>query len=92
MKNFNVNLAIKVSAVLLAVLVVVAEMVPAFKTALASLTGHHWSSKGVVITVVYILIGWLGKKKVSEETAFIWSVGSMLAILGFYLVLYPSHF
>lgn len=44
------------TVILIAILTVSGELSSSFKSLMASITGHHWSSKGVIGTVFFILV------------------------------------
>jgi len=55
-----------VSVWLIVLLTIVSEISAPLKAGLVSLTGHHWTSKGVVLILVFFLTYFLLRKK--EDT------------------------
>ncbi len=92
MKKFNFYLGAAVSAWLLAVLVIVAELIIPFKAFLKSTFIHHWIGKAVIITAAYFLFGYLLREKDSigkysdEDAAWYSVLGSLLVIFLFYVI------
>lgn len=76
------------------VLVVVKDTTPPLKIWMASLFGHHWTTHGVFVVIVFLLLGFLFSKmnwvqKLSEEkvtSSLLWSaiIGTVI-VTGFYL-------
>ncbi len=90
MKKFNAYLATKYSSILLAVMVIAGELYKPFKTAIASITGHHWKTKAIIIPISYLVIGLMGKKKISSKNALTWVVISLFVILAYYFIHFAS--
>lgn len=74
------------------ILTIGAELFPQLKASLASLTGHHWISKGVISLAVFMLsLLAMGKieegnvQKMSYKVAAASLVGAII-IFGFYLM------
>ena len=63
MVKFNFYAGASASAILLALLVILSELVEPFKTLLASVFGHHWIGKTVLVILVFLLAGYLLKEK-----------------------------
>jgi hypothetical protein len=40
-------------------LVIFKELTPAFKKAMADATGHHWTTHGVIVIVLFIVLGFV---------------------------------
>lgn len=85
--KFNYTLGTTVSAWVLAALVVIAQLSPAFKSLLAAVFTHHWIAKAVLITVVFVVAGCIDRN-VSEKKAWYSIVGSLVAIGLFFVVEY----
>lgn len=92
MKKFNFYLGASVSAWLLAVLVIVAELAEPFKALLKTTFGHHWTAKAVIITLAFLAFGYLlGERKrvgkFSDDSAAWYSMlGSLAVIFLFYVI------
>lgn len=92
MVNFNFYLGASVASWLLTIMVIAAEMIEPFKSFLKSIFGHHWIGKAVIITLVFIVFGFLLKGRSSignfpnEKVAWYSMIGSLAAIFLFYLV------
>lgn len=70
MKNKLAASALKSASIYIAVLVVVivaAELFSPFKNFLAGLTGHHWTAKGVLGVILFILLTFLFNLKGSDD-------------------------
>ena len=65
MAKFNFYLGAAASALLLAILVIIAELIVPFKDWLKATFGHHWIGKAVIITLAFLAIGFLTKNKKS---------------------------
>lgn len=92
MSNFNYFLGTAVSSWLLAILVIASELSAPFKTILKDVFTHHWVAKAVLVTLAFVLAGFLfrgtttiGKYSV-EKAAWQSSIGSLVVILLFYIV------
>lgn len=90
MKRFNVYSGLSVSAWLLAVLVIVAELIPAFKETIKTIFTHHWIGKAILITLAFVIFGLLLNKTKfggykDEDIAWYSTLGSLLLILLFYI-------
>ena len=92
MARFNFYLGAGTSALLLAIMVIAAELVGSFKTILKTTFTHHWIGKLVIITLAFIAIGLLYKDKnsigrFSDESIGWYSViGSIVLIFLFFIV------
>lgn len=78
-----------------AIITVAAEVSPAAKELLTSLSGHHWTTKGGVALVIFILVSLLFAKKEDPEDlsglvkgVLTSAVLSALVIFVFYLLHY----
>lgn len=91
MKKFNVYKAGSAAAILLAVMVIFAELVKPFKEILKNIFWHHWIGKVVLMSVVFLIVGYLYKDKISlADEKFAWKsvLASLAAILLFYIIHY----
>ncbi len=89
MRRFNLYIGEAASAWVLAISVVLAELIAPFKTFLQTTFTHHWVGKVVLVTLAFLLFGFLSKEKSSDEkTAWYSVIGSLSLILLFYLVIY----
>lgn len=77
------------------VLTITAELHAGFKNILANLTGHHWTTKGVILLVFFFLLYAIFRRDSSqtgiEKTAkqvIIATLLGILIILGFYVFEY----
>ncbi len=91
MANFNNGAT--VSSVLLTVLVLCAELIPAFKNALASVFGHHWVGKLAIVLATFVIISFVWKSetvfgKESGKVAWYSILGSIAVMLLFYTIHY----
>ena len=48
--------AFSIYAVVIVLMVIIAEFSPPFKKFLAGLTGHHWTAKGVIGALLFIIL------------------------------------
>lgn len=85
--RFNLYLATTASAILLTILVITAELSKPFKNILTGIFTHHWIGKAVLITLAFIIFGFLSKK-IKEDIAWYSVVGSLIIILIFYIIEY----
>ena len=92
MARFNYYFGASASALLLAILVVAAELIAPFKNFLKATFTHHWIGKGVIITLAFIVFGFLLREKKSigkfssEKIAWNSTIISLIAILLFYII------
>ncbi|MBS3068727.1 hypothetical protein J4450_08535 [Candidatus Micrarchaeota archaeon] len=89
--KFNFYNGATISAWLLAVLVIVAELVAPFKDALKNVFTHHWIGKVVLVFIAFFVFAFLFKDKKSlfgmsdEKAAWYSTLGSLAIILLFYV-------
>ncbi len=89
--KFNFYNGATISAWLLAILVIVAELVAPFKDALKNTFTHHWIGKTVIVLAAFLLFSYLFKDKKSmagmadEKAAWYSTIGSLGVILLFYV-------
>ena len=98
MKNKLVSSALKAAAVYISVtvvIIIVAEFIAPFKNFLASLTGHHWTAKGVIGVVVFIVFTLLFNAKGSDDDVakninhvIFFSIAGSLILILFFLIHY----
>lgn len=91
MTKFNFYLGAAASAWLLTVLVIAAELIEPLKNALKAAFTHHWIGKGVIITLAFIIFGYLLREKNSlwsmPDNKLAWySVLSSLSIIFLFFV------
>lgn len=55
-KIFAANLAMITTAIFITAVTILAEIFPALKTQLILLTGHHWLTKVVLATILFITV------------------------------------
>lgn len=91
-RKFNFYLGIAVSSWLLTFLVIVAELLKPFKELLASIFTHHWIGKAVLITLAFIIFGFLFRDKNSlgkySDNKLAWNsvIASLIIIFLFYII------
>lgn len=91
MTRFNLYLGASVSAWLLVVLVIMAELAEPFKTFLKTAFIHHWIGKGVIMTLAFAASGFLLRQKShigrvrDDKMAWYSVIGSLAAIFLFYV-------
>ncbi|HTZ39116.1 MAG TPA: hypothetical protein VMB77_03080 [Syntrophales bacterium] len=89
------GLSAAVMSILNALLVIFKELTPPFKAGMASAMGHHWTTHGVMVIVLFILLGFVFSGMAKPESwnadrlgkTILWSVivgGGALA--AFYLL------
>ena len=92
MAKFNFYAGASASAILLAVLVILSELVEPFKALLASIFGYHWIGKAALVILVFLLAGFLLKEKTSfgkisfKDLAWKASLASLAVIFLFYVI------
>lgn len=92
MTKFNFYFGAAASAWLLAILVIAAELIEPFKNFLKATFIHHWIGKGVIITIAFLLSGFLLRNKDSIGTfsdgkiAWYSMLGSLIAIFLFFIM------
>ena len=79
------------AAVLLAVLVIAAELAKPFKDFLASIFTHHWIGKAVLTAAAFLIVGYVYKQDnvfgvKSEKASWYATLGSLAVILLFYVL------
>ncbi len=79
------------ASLLLAILVIVAELAKPFKDFLASIFTHHWVGKGVLTAAAFIIIGYVYKQDnifgiKSEKASWYATLGSLAIIFLFYII------
>jgi hypothetical protein len=89
------GLSTAVMSILSALLVIFKEMTPPFKKAMAETMGHHWTTHGVVVLGLFIVLGFVLAGAVKPESwnagklgsTILWSViMSSIAIAAFYIL------
>lgn len=92
MTKFSFYFGATASAWLLAILVIVADLYEPFKNLLKSAFSHHWIGKAVIITVAFLMFGFLLRNKASlgsisdERLAWYSMLGSLMAIFLFFII------
>ena len=87
MTKFNFYLGGSVSAWLLTILIITAELFAPFKAFLKSTFTHHWIGKAVIITLAFIISGFLMREKeTNEKVAWYSTLSSLLIIFLFYII------
>ena len=95
--KFNAAIGAGYSAWLLAIMVVLVQLYAPFKDMLKAVFGHHWVAKGIIITAVFIIAGFVYRNKTAigkwndDEFGWkstLWSIGIIFAFFIFeYFVL-----
>jgi hypothetical protein len=89
------GLSVAVMSILNTLLVIFKEMTPPFKKAMADTMGHHWTTHGVVVLGLFLVLGFVLAGAVKPESwgggrlgnTILWSViVSSIAIAAFYLL------
>jgi len=92
MAKFNFYLGAASSAWLLAILIVVAELISQFKTFLANVFTHHWIGKGIIITIAFLVFGFIlmDKKSVGnirdDKLGWYSTIASLIVIFLFFVI------
>lgn len=87
MKKFNYYCGAAASTWALVVLVIAAELSEPFKALLTAVFTHHWIGKAVIVSLTFVAAGFLiEEKKVHEKAAWYSAIGSLLAILAFFIM------
>lgn len=92
MAKFNFYFGAAASALLLAILVIGAELIAPFKDWLKITFTHHWVGKAVAITLAFLAIGFLAKNQKSlanlsdEKIAWYSVIASLIAIFLFFAI------
>jgi len=63
MIKFNFSLGLFASSLVLAILVIAAELFSSFKNFLKEVFTHHWVGKAVIITAVFIVFGFMFRNR-----------------------------
>lgn len=92
-KNFNFYNGAFSSSILLAVLVIAAELYPPFKASLASIFSHHWIGKAVLVAAAFMIVGFAYRENKmfgieSGKAAWYSVLGSLLVIFLFFMLHY----
>lgn len=90
MKKFNFYTGAYAAAKLLAILVILSELIKPFKTFLASVFTHHWIAKAVLVTIAFVIFGFVYKKDgwfgiSNKNLAWYATLGSLAIIFLFYI-------
>jgi len=94
MAKFNFYLSTIASVWLLLILIIGAELIEPFKTSLKTIFGHHWIGKAVIITVIFLAVGFLFRNKKSvgkfqqDKIAWYSTISSLIGILLFFVMEY----
>ena len=93
MLKFNFYASAFASSLLLALLVIIAELAAPLKAFLASVFTHHWIGKAVLVVLAFIAVGFLYKKEsifgiTNEKLAWYGTLGTLAAIFLFYVIHY----
>ena len=93
MAKFNFYLGESASSLLLVILVIITEVSGSFKNLLKLIFTHHWIGKAVIITLVFILVGFLYREtKIFniQDEKFAWNstIISLVIILLFFIIHY----
>ncbi len=59
--------AFTIYALVITAMVIAAELIAPFKSFLAGLTGHHWTAKGVIGAILFILLTFIFNAKGSDD-------------------------
>jgi hypothetical protein len=68
------GLSAAVMSILNALLVIFKEMTPPFKKAMADAMGHHWTTHGVAVLGLFLVLGFVLAGAVKAES---WSAGKL---------------
>ncbi len=76
------GLSVAVVSILNTLLVIFKELTPTFKKAMADATGHHWTTHGVIVIGLFIVLGFVFSSMAKPESwgadklgkAILWSV------------------
>ncbi len=68
------GLSAAVTSILSTLLTVYKEMTPPFLKAMADMTGHHWTTHGVIVIVLFIVLGFVFSGIVKPDS---WSAGKL---------------
>jgi len=91
--GFGISAAIM--SILNTLLVIVKELVPPLKKTMAAALGHHWTTHGAVVLVLFLVLGVVLARSVRPESwnggrlgnLILWSVGIGIGTLAaFYLL------
>ena len=85
MRKLNLYLGSAVSVWLLTIMVITAELSAPFKGLLIAIFSHHWIGKAVIITLAFVITGFLFKEtKANKKIAWYSVIGSLVVIFLFY--------
>ena len=62
------GLSAAVMSILNTLLVIFKELTPPFKAGMASATGHHWTTHGAMVIVLFIVLGFVFSGVVKPES------------------------
>lgn len=92
MAKFNFYFGATMSAWLLAILVIVAELAEPFKNFLKTIFTHHWIGKAAIVILAFLIFGFLLKDKGSigkvsdDKLAWFSAIGSLTIIFLFFVI------
>lgn len=89
------GISVVIMSILNTLLVIVKELVPPLKKAMAATLGHHWTTHGAIVLVLFLLLGVVLARSVRPESwgggklgsMILWSVSIGIgALAAFYLL------
>ncbi len=90
------GLSVAVTSILNALLLIFKEMTPPFKKAMAEAMGHHWTTHGVIVIGLFLVLGFVLAGAVKPESwgadklgkAILWSVIFGVGAVGLFYLLH----
>lgn len=68
------GLSVAVMSILNALLLIIKEMTPPFKKAMAQAMGHHWTTHGVIVIGLFLVLGFVLAGAVKPQS---WGAGKL---------------
>lgn len=66
-KTVGFGLSVAIMSILNSLLVIIKEMNPPLKAAMAKALGHHWTTHGVIVLTLFVVLGLLFSAMVKAE-------------------------
>ncbi len=90
----SASVATGIVAALNGLIVILKDEIHSFKSAISTLTGHHWTSHALILAIVFAIVmasGCLLKLKLRPTTAWKWvlwgNIIGLVTITGYYLLI-----
>ncbi len=70
-------------------LMIIKEEIPSVHTFMVTLSGHHWTSHGLIDVVLFLLLGFLfSKKEIHQNISTLLIISTIISVLGIIFFVY----